>query len=194
LYKKISTFYINNPACSSILSQLPVRLCYTLLRLPSPSSFVSPRQPLPPTASHHQLTPRRRRRMTVARSPHGRHASSGLLSCWRRRPPLGFGAKVAIAIALGLSFAVAWTLLSWTSTSQQISAERSSFAADIASPPPAVHNRSTSGAGHAHRRPRPASHGHKKRHPSPSRSHSHRLNATASPESRKRMITPSWFR
>jgi hypothetical protein len=95
---------------------------------------------------------------------------------------LGFGAKVAIAIALGLSFAVAWTLLSWTSTSQQISAERSSFAADIASPPPAVHNRSTSGAGHAHRRPRPASHGHKKRHPSPSRSHSHRLNATASPD------------
>jgi hypothetical protein len=118
--------------------------------------------------------------MTVARGPHGRHASSGLLGCWQRRPPLGFGAKVGIAIALGLSFAVVWTLLSWTSSSQQISTERFSFASDIAAPPPAAHNR-TSGAGHAQRKPRPASHGHKKRHPSPSKSHSHRSNATASP-------------
>ncbi|KAK3145923.1 hypothetical protein QOZ80_3BG0259270 [Eleusine coracana subsp. coracana] len=120
--------------------------------------------------------------MTVARGPLGRHASSGLLGCWRRRPPLGFGAKVGIAIALGLSFAVVWTMLSWSSSSQQISTERSSFAADIADPPPAAHNRTTGGAGHAHRKPRPAPHGHKKRHPSPSKSHSHRSNATASPD------------
>ncbi|KAK3149190.1 hypothetical protein QOZ80_3AG0214120 [Eleusine coracana subsp. coracana] len=120
--------------------------------------------------------------MTVARGPPGRHASSGLLGCWRRRPPLGFGAKVGITIALGLSFAVVWTLLSWSSSSQQISTERSSFAADIADPPPAAHNRTTGGAWHAHRKPRPAPHGHKKRHPSPSKSHSHRSNATASPD------------
>jgi len=121
--------------------------------------------------------------MTVARGPPGR-PSSALLGCWRRRPPLGFGAKVGIAIALGLSFAIIWTSVSPTSSSQQISTERSSFAAEVAAPPTASHNRTSTSAdgGHAHRKPRPVPHGHKKRHPAPSGSHAnpHRANATAS--------------
>ncbi|CAD6214826.1 unnamed protein product [Miscanthus lutarioriparius] len=122
--------------------------------------------------------------MTVARGPPGR-PSSGLLGCWRRRPALGFGAKVGIAIALGLSFAIIWTSVSPTSSSQQISTERSSFAAEVAAPPTASHNRTAGGGGgHAHRKPRPVPHSHKKRHPVPSGSHSHphRSNATASPD------------
>ncbi|OEL34417.1 putative methyltransferase PMT28 [Dichanthelium oligosanthes] len=123
--------------------------------------------------------------MTVARGPPGR-PSSGLLACWRRRPPLGFGAKVGIAIALGLSFAIIWTSVSPTSTSQQISTERSSFATEVTAPPTASHNRTSSsgGGGHAHRKPRPVPHSHKKRHPVPSGSHSHphRPNATAQPD------------
>ncbi|KAL6894176.1 hypothetical protein ACP4OV_008274 [Aristida adscensionis] len=119
--------------------------------------------------------------MTVARGPPGR-APSGLLGCWRRRPPLGFAAKVAIAIALGLSFVVLWSSLSSTSSSQQISTERSSFAADVAAPPPpgSLRDRTGSGGG-GHRKPRPAPRGHKKRRP-PSGSHPrpHRPNATAS--------------
>ncbi|KAJ1293390.1 hypothetical protein BS78_01G064200 [Paspalum vaginatum] len=123
--------------------------------------------------------------MTVARGPTGR-PSSGILGCWRRRPPLGFGAKVGIAIALGLSFAVIWTSVSPNFSSQQISTERSSFAADVAAPPTASHDGSSTsgGGGHAHRKPRPVPHSHKKRHPAPSGSHSHphRSNATASPD------------
>ncbi|KAF0928885.1 hypothetical protein E2562_010742 [Oryza meyeriana var. granulata] len=119
--------------------------------------------------------------MTVSRGPPGRPgASSGLLGCWRRRPPLGFGAKVSIAIALGLSFAIIWTSLSPTSSSQQISTERSSFAADIVDPPPASRNHSTITTSGGHRKPSPtSSHSHKKQH---SPSGSHRPNATASPD------------
>ncbi|BAF13342.1 probable methyltransferase PMT28 [Oryza sativa Japonica Group] len=127
--------------------------------------------------------------MTVSRGPPGRPAaSSGCLGCWRRRPPLGFGAKVTIAIALGLSFAIVWTSLSPTSSSQQISTERSSFAADIVDPPPASHNHTATtttaaAAAGGHRKPRPTtSRSHKKRHP-PAGSHPHRPNATASPDS-----------
>ncbi|RCV40654.1 hypothetical protein SETIT_9G072500v2 [Setaria italica] len=123
--------------------------------------------------------------MTVARGPPGR-PSSALLGCWRRRQPLGFGAKVGIAIALGLSFAIIWTSVSPTSSSQQISTERSSFAAEVAAPPTASHNRTSTSiaGGHAHRKPRPVPHSHKKRHPAPSGSHSHphRTNATSSPD------------
>jgi len=124
----------------------------------------------------------------VARGPPGR-PSSGLLGCWRRRPALGFGAKVGIAIALGLSFAIIWTSVSPTSSSQQISTERSSFAAEVAAPPTASHNRAAAGGdsgsgGHAHRKPRPVPHSHKKRHPAPSGSHSHPhpSNVTSSPD------------
>ncbi|KAF8768938.1 hypothetical protein HU200_007078 [Digitaria exilis] len=124
--------------------------------------------------------------MTVGRGPPGRPSSSALLGCWRRRPPLGFGAKVGIAIALGLSFAIIWTSVSPTLSSQQISTERSSFAAEVAAPPTATDNRTSAsaGGGHAHRKPRPAPHSHKKRHPAPSGSHPHphRPNATASPD------------
>jgi tRNA wybutosine-synthesizing protein 1 len=110
--------------------------------------------------------------MTVFRGPPGR--PSALVSWWRRRPPLGFAAKVSIAIALGLSFVVTWTTLSPTSSSQQISTERTYFA-DIADPPPASRN-ATSTTGH---RKKPSSRGHKKRH-APARSH--RPNATPSPD------------
>ncbi|CAM0876506.1 unnamed protein product [Alopecurus aequalis] len=108
--------------------------------------------------------------MTVFRGPPGR--PSALVSWWRRRPPLGFAAKVSIAIALGLSFVITWTMLSPTSSSQQISTERTYFA-DIADPPPASHNNATS-----HRK-KPSSRSHKKRHPPP---RSHRPNATPSPD------------
>ena len=97
---------------------------------------------------------------------------------------LGFIAKVSIAIALGLSFTIIWTSVSPTSSSQQISTKRSSFAAEVAAPPTAFHNRTAAagGGGHAHRKPRSIPHSHKKRHPAPSGSHSlpHRSNATAS--------------
>ena len=110
--------------------------------------------------------------MTVFRGPPGR--PSALVSWWRRRPPLGFAAKVSIAIALGLSFVITWTTLSPTSSSQQISTERTYFAADIADPPPASRNRNAT----SHRK-KPSSRVHKKRHP-PARSH--RPNATPSPD------------
>ncbi|KAG8061107.1 hypothetical protein GUJ93_ZPchr0003g18514 [Zizania palustris] len=115
--------------------------------------------------------------MTVSRGPPGRPAAySGLLGCWRRRPPLGFAAKVSIAIALGLSFAIIWTTLSPTSSLQQISTERSSFAADIIDPPPASQNHTSSG----YRKPHPTgSHRHRKRHSPPG---SNNPNATASPD------------
>jgi tRNA wybutosine-synthesizing protein 1 len=114
--------------------------------------------------------------MTVFRGPPGR--PSALVSWWRRRPPLGFAAKVSIAIALGLTFVITWTTLSPTSSSQQISTERTYFAADIADPPPASRN-ATATSGHK-KKPRPtSSRGHKKRHP-PARSH--RPNATPSPD------------
>ncbi|KAM0899627.1 hypothetical protein ACQ4PT_021151 [Festuca glaucescens] len=111
--------------------------------------------------------------MTVFRGPPGR--PSALVSWWRRRPPLGFAAKVSIAIALGLSFVITWTTLSPTSSSQQISTERTYFAADIADPPPTSRN-ATSTSGH---RKKPSPRGHKKRHP-PARSH--RPNAIPSPD------------
>jgi tRNA wybutosine-synthesizing protein 1 len=112
--------------------------------------------------------------MTVFRGPPGR--PSALVSWWRRRPPLGFAAKVSIAIALGLSFVITWTTLSPTSSSQQISTERTYFAADIADPPPTSRNATSTSGGH---RKKPSPRGHKKRH-APARSH--RPNATPSPD------------
>lgn len=105
------------------------------------------------------------------------------MSWWRRRPPLGFAAKVSIAIALGLSFVVTWTTLAPTSSSQQISTERTYFAADVADPPPALaaSRNATAGAGRAvHRKPRPASPRGRKKRRSPPRSR--RPNATPSPD------------
>ncbi|KQK12966.1 hypothetical protein BRADI_1g07110v3 [Brachypodium distachyon] len=115
--------------------------------------------------------------MTVFRGPPGR--PSALVAWWRRRPPLGFAAKVSIAIALGLSFVIVWTTLSPTSASQQISTERTYFAAEIAEPPTASRNRTSGSHGKPHATR--SSRGHKKRH-SPTRSHSHRPNATPSPD------------
>ncbi|XBH95003.1 hypothetical protein VPH35_085645 [Triticum aestivum] len=117
--------------------------------------------------------------MTVFRGPPGR--PSALVSWWRRRPPLGFAAKVSIAIALGLSFVVTWTTLAPTSSSQQISTERTYFAADVADPPPgALPAPRNATARAAHRKPRPASPRARKKRRSPPRSR--RPNATPSPD------------
>ncbi|KAJ4800781.1 S-adenosyl-L-methionine-dependent methyltransferases superfamily protein [Rhynchospora pubera] len=51
-----------------------------------------------------------------------------------RKGPLGFAAKVGIAIVLGLSFAVVWSTLSPTSTEEEVATNRNSFEGEILEP------------------------------------------------------------
>ncbi|KAJ4747328.1 S-adenosyl-L-methionine-dependent methyltransferases superfamily protein [Rhynchospora pubera] len=51
-----------------------------------------------------------------------------------RKGPLGFAAKVGIAIVLGLSFAVVWSTLSPTSTEEEVTTNRNSFEGEILEP------------------------------------------------------------
>ncbi|KAJ4812421.1 S-adenosyl-L-methionine-dependent methyltransferases superfamily protein [Rhynchospora pubera] len=51
-----------------------------------------------------------------------------------RKGPLGFAAKVSIAIVLGLSFAVVWSTLSPTSTEEEVATKRNSFEGEILEP------------------------------------------------------------
>lgn len=51
-----------------------------------------------------------------------------------KRGPLGFAAKVSIAIVLGLSFAVIWSTISPTSSESEVSTKRNSFEGEILDP------------------------------------------------------------
>lgn len=51
-----------------------------------------------------------------------------------KRGPLGFVAKVSIAIVLGLSFAVIWSSFSPTSSEAEVSSKRTSFEGEILDP------------------------------------------------------------
>ncbi|KAJ1701736.1 hypothetical protein LUZ63_001515 [Rhynchospora breviuscula] len=51
-----------------------------------------------------------------------------------KKGPLGFAAKVGIAIVLGLSFAVIWSTLSPTSTEEEVATNRNNFEGEILEP------------------------------------------------------------